>query len=160
MNSQSTGGTRVAFTAVVQLSGKSATGVVVPAEVVEALGGGKRPKVKVTVNGGHTFRSSVAPMGGVYMIGINAGVRQETGVAGGDTIDLALELDTDVREVALHPEFVVALDSAPEAKAFFERLSYSNKRAHAEPIVAAKSAETRQRRIRKSIETLSAGKAR
>lgn len=160
MNSQPADGNQVRFTAVVQLSGKTATGIVVPPEAVETLDGGQRPKVKVTIDGGYSYRSSVARMGDRFMVGINAGVRAEAGVAAGDSIEVTLELDTAVREVVMHPDFVAALAAAPEAEAFFEQLSYTNKRVHAEPIAQAKSEETRQRRIRKSIELLAAGKVR
>jgi hypothetical protein len=59
------------FRTTILQSGKTTTGIQVPAEVVEALGSGKRPAVKVTVNG-YTYRSTVAVLGGAYMVGVNA----------------------------------------------------------------------------------------
>jgi hypothetical protein len=47
------------------------TGIDVPAEVVDALGAGKRPPVVVTVNG-YSYRSTIAPMGGKYLGGRRA----------------------------------------------------------------------------------------
>lgn len=140
------------FQATILVSGKTATGVVVPPAIVEALGGGGRPKVRVTI-GDHTFRNSVAPMGGVYMLGLNADVRKQTGIAGGDVIEIELELDTEPREVTIPDDFAAALDGS-NLSAVFAGLSYSNQRWHVLSIDGAKTAATRQRRIEKSIATL------
>jgi hypothetical protein len=138
---------------------KTATGIRVPAEVVEALGSGKRPKVKVTIRG-YTYRSSVAVMGGDYMIGVSAENRAGAGVAGGDEVDVDLELDTEPREVTVPPDFAKALDAEPAARRTFDGLSYSNKSWHTLQIAGAKSDETRQRRIAKSVEALRDGRPR
>ncbi|HEX6475423.1 MAG TPA: YdeI/OmpD-associated family protein [Candidatus Limnocylindria bacterium] len=147
------------FRATLETEGKTATGINVPAEVVEALGAGKRPRVKVTING-HTYRSSVAVLGGRYMLGVSAENRAAAGVQGGDSIDVELELDTAPREVTVPPDFAAALTATPAAKATFDGLSYSNKSWHVLQIEGAKSDETRQRRIAKSVEALAAGKVR
>lgn len=147
------------FQTEVLTAGKTATGVAVPEAVVEALGGGKRPKVWVTI-GEHTFRNSVAPMNGIYMLGLSADVRQQTGIAGGDVVEVELRLDTEPREVDLPADFAAALDREPGARAFFDQLSYSNRRAHVLSVEGAKTDATRQRRIEKSVSTLAAGKAR
>ena len=147
------------FTATVQLAGKTTTGVTVPPDVVNALGAGRRPKVRVTI-GEHTYRNSVAPMNGVYMLGLNADVRQQTGVAAGDTIEIDLQVDTEPREVTIPADLAAALDREPDARHFFDHLSYSNRRWHVLSIEGAKTDATRQRRIDKSITLLAAGKAR
>jgi hypothetical protein len=138
---------------------KTATGIRVPAEIVEALGAGKRPKVKVTIRG-YTYRSSVAVMGGDFMIGVSADNRAGAGVAGGDEIDVDLELDTEPREVTVPADFGVALDAEPAARRTFDGLSYSNKSWHTLQIAGAKSDETRQRRIARSVEALREGRPR
>jgi hypothetical protein len=147
------------FQATVQLAGKTTTGVTVPPEVVEALGAGRRPKVRVTVCG-YTYRSSVAPMSGRYMLGLNADVRRETGIAAGDTVELDLQVDTEPREVTVPADFAAALGREPQARAFFDQLSYSNRSWHVLSIEGAKTEATRQRRIEKSVTLLAAGKAR
>jgi len=106
--------------------GKTATGIQVPAKIVESLGSGKRPKVRVTING-YTYRSSVAPMGGRFMLGVSAEVRDRAGVAGGDMLDVEIELDTAPREVSVPPDFAAALKRDADAKRFFDGLSYSKK---------------------------------
>ena len=146
------------FRATILSGGKTATGIPVPEHVVEALG--KRAKVTVTVNGGHTYRSSIASMGGRFLISLSAENREMAGVAAGDEIDVDVELDTEKREVELHPEFAAALDAEPEAKAFWQTLSYSNQRWHTLSIEGAKTDETRQRRIAKSVAMLKDGRAR
>ncbi|MFD1938744.1 YdeI/OmpD-associated family protein [Nonomuraea mangrovi] len=147
------------FQTIVLSNGKIATGIEVPAEIIEALGSGRRPKVRVTI-AGHTFRNSVAPMNGTYMLGLNADVRKQTGVAAGDTIEIDLQVDTEPREVTVPADFAAALDREPEARNTFDRLSYSNRRAHVLSIEGAKTDATRQRRIDKSVSTLAAGNIR
>jgi hypothetical protein len=138
------------FRALIQSGGKTAAGIEVPAEIVDGLGAGRKPPVRVTING-HTYRSSIATVSGVFMVGVTNEFRRESGVAAGDTVDVDIELDTEPREVSVPPDLAAALDADPEARAFFDGLSYSNKRRIAEPIAAIKTAETRQRRIDRAV---------
>jgi uncharacterized protein DUF1905/bacteriocin resistance YdeI/OmpD-like protein len=138
---------------------KTATGIRIPDEIVEALGAGKRPPIRVTING-FTYRSTIAVMGGDYMVGVSAENRAGTGVAGGDEVDVDIELDTEPREVSVPPDFAVALDTEPEARRTFDKLSNSNKGWHTSQITGAKSDETRQRRIARSIAALREGRMR
>jgi hypothetical protein len=140
-------------------AGKTATGIRIPDEIVEALGAGKRPAVNVTING-YTYRSSVAVLDGAYMVGVNADNRAGAGVAGGDEVDVDIELDTAPREVTVPDELAAALDAVPEARATFDKLSYSNKSWHVLQVTGAKTDETRQRRIGKSVEALREGRVR
>ena len=134
----------------------TAAGIEVPAAIVEAMGKGKRPPVKVTI-AGHTYRSTVAVMGGVYMVGVTNQFRKTSGVAAGDTVNVDIDLDTEERIVTVPPELADALAGDPKAKAFFEALSYSRKRLHTEPIASAKTDETRQRRLARSMKDLHDG---
>lgn len=145
------------FRATIQLNGKTATGIRVPEEVVAGLGSGKRPAVRVTING-YTYRSTVAPMGGVSMLPVSAEVREGAGVAAGDEVEVEVEVDEAPREVSVPPDFAEALDGDAEAKRLFDGLSYSNKRRFVLPIEDAKTPETRQRRIEKAVSTLHEGK--
>ena len=146
------------FRATLQLHGKTATGVQVPDEIVASLGAGKKPPVRVTING-HTYRSSVASMGGVYMLGVSAENRAAAGIQAGDEVEVAIEFDSAPREVAVPPDLASALDHDPEAKRFFDGLSYSNKRRLVLAIEGIKAAETRQRRIAKTVGDLHDGRA-
>ena len=139
--------------------GKTATGFDVPPEVVAALGGGKRPPVRVTING-YTYRNTIAVYGGVYLVGVSAENRAQARVKGGDQVDVDLELDTAPREVSVPPELQAALDADPVAKATFDRLSYSNKSWHALQVTGTNNPETRTRRLERSIATLREGKPR
>ena len=147
---------KLSFETTVFQSGNN-TGIVVPGEIVEQLGKGKKPPVKVTINN-YTYRNTVAVYGGQFMIGISADNRSKANIKGGDTITVKLELDTEPREVALPADFEKALNKSTVAKKFFESLSYSNKRHYVLPIEEAKATETRQRRIEKAITDLAAGK--
>jgi hypothetical protein len=147
------------FRTTVQQAGKTATGIQVPEAVVEALGSGKRPPVKVTING-YTYRSTVAVVGGAHMVGVGAESRAGAGIAGGDEVEVDIELDTAPREVAVPADLAAALDAEPNARRTFDKLSYSNKSWHVLQVTGAKSEETRQRRIAKSVATLKGGRPR
>jgi hypothetical protein len=140
-------------------AGKTATGIRIPDEIVEGLGAGKRPPIRVTING-YTYRSTVAVMGGDYMVGVNADNRAGADVAGGDQVDVDIELDTAPREVAVPADFAAALDAEPDARRTFDNLSNSNKGWHTGQIEGAKTDETRQRRIARSIDALREGRIR
>jgi hypothetical protein len=144
------------FRATVLLGGKTATGVEVPADVVSSLGSSKRPKVRATING-YTYRSSVASMGGRFMLGVSAEVRESAGVAAGDEVEVDIELDTEPREVSVPPDFAKALGRDAKAKRTFDGLSFSNRQRHVLSIEGAKTAETRQRRIDRAVSTLRDG---
>ena len=145
------------FHGTVKLAGKTATGIQVPPEVVTGLDAGKRPPVRVTING-HTYRTSVAPMGGVFMLPVSAEQRVATGVAAGDEVDIDVEVDTEPREVTVPRDLGDALDGDPQARAFFDGLSYSNRLRHVLSIEGAKTAETRLRRIVKVVGQMHEGR--
>jgi hypothetical protein len=140
-------------------TGKNTAGFEIPDSVVEALGGGKRPKVAVTVNG-FSYRSSIASMGGRFLLGMSSERRAAAGVTPGEVLELQIELDTAPREVEVPPDFAAALASDAAAQATWDGLSYSNRQWHVLQIEGAKQAETRARRIAKSVGTLGQGKAR
>ncbi len=146
------------FRTTIELGGKTATGFRVPDDVVAGLGSGKRPAVRVTLNG-HTYRSTVTPYGGVFMLPLSAEHRELAGVAAGDEVDVELKLDTEPREVTVPPDFAEALHDDVAVRERFNALSYSNKRRIVLWIEEAKTAETRQRRIAKAIASLREGRA-
>ncbi len=133
------------------------TGIVVPLEMVEKLGGGKKPAVNVTVNG-FAYRGSIATMAGQSMISFSSDKRAATGLKGGDAIAVTLELDEAPRVMEVPEDLQAALNRDKAAKAYFATLSYSNQRRHIEPINDAKTPETRARRIEKSVALFHDGK--
>jgi bacteriocin resistance YdeI/OmpD-like protein/uncharacterized protein DUF1905 len=141
------------FHATLEQSGKTATGIRVPPEIVERLGSGKRPAVQVTFRG-HSYRSTIAPMSGASMLPVSAEIRGITGVAPGDGLDVEVELDRAPREASVPADLGAALDADQEARRFFDTLSYSNKRRIVLAIEQARTAETRQRRIAQSVAAL------
>lgn len=147
------------FRAILELGGKTATGIEVPAEVVEALGSGKKPAVEVTING-FTYRSTVASRGGRYLLPVSAENRAGAEIEAGDAVEVDIKLDSEPREVALPPDFAAALEGEPDAQRFYEALPYSHKRQHVLAIEEAKKPETRQRRIDKAMEMLREGRKR
>ncbi len=145
------------FRTTVELGGKTATGLRVPADVVAALAKGKRPPVRVTI-GGHTYRSTVAAYGDVFMLPLSAENRAAAGVAPGDEVDVDLALDTEPRSVEVPPDFADALDARPDARRFFDGLSYSQRRWFVLGIEDAKTDETRLRRISAAVDRLAEGR--
>ncbi len=134
------------FTTTLAGHGGNTTWIEIPEDIVAALGAGKKPKVYVTVNG-YTYRSTVAVMGGMFLVGVSAEHRAGAGVAAGDTITVGLRLDTDPRVVEVPADLAAALDEHTGLRAQFDRLSYSHQRQHVLAVEGAKAAETRARRI-------------
>jgi len=147
------------FRTTLRAEGKTATGFEVPPEVVEALGSGKKPKVTVTING-YTYRSTVFPYTEAYMLPLAAEHRVPAGVKAGDEIEVTLELDTAPREIDVPPELAAALDADPQAKAFFDGLSYSNKRVFTLNVEGTSNPETKARRVEKAIAIMREGRVR
>ncbi|GIG22987.1 hypothetical protein Cch01nite_37110 [Cellulomonas chitinilytica] len=139
------------FRTTILQSGKTATGIPVPDDVVAALGRGKRVPVVVTLNG-HSYRSTVAPYNGQNLIGLSAENRAAAGVEGGQDVEVELEVDDAPRTVEVPDDLAAALTGP--ARAAFDALSYSRQRAIVEPIEAAKTTETRERRIAKAVADL------
>jgi hypothetical protein len=144
------------FRATVELGGKTATGIAVPDEVVAALNAGRRPAVKITL-GAHTYRTTVASMGGRFFVPLNATHREAAGVAAGDQTDVLIELDTAPREVELPYDLSEALAGDECACRFFEQLSFTHRKEWVRWITDAKKTETRLARIDKTLAALRAG---
>lgn len=143
-------------TTLLQGESKNVVGIVVPPSVIEALGSGKRPPVTVTLNG-YSYRSTVAVMGGAFMVGVAAEHRQQAGVVGGQTLDVDIELDTQPRTVEVPPDLAQALESAG-ALARFDALAPSHRKEHVRGVNDAKAPETRLRRIEAVVAKVMAAK--
>jgi len=141
----------------IRQTGSATTGIPVPPEVVEGLGGGKRAPVVVRI-GDFSYRSSIASMCGESLISLSAERREASGLKGGDAVEVELTLDTAPREVDVPPDLQAALDAEPAAKAFFSSLAYSHQLRHALSVFEAKTDEKRRRRTDKAMETLRTGK--
>ncbi|WP_344292144.1 YdeI/OmpD-associated family protein [Agromyces neolithicus] len=133
------------FETTMTLTGNN-TGIEVPPEVIEALGAGRKPPVNVTVNG-FSYRSTVAVMGGRYMISFSSDKRAATGIQGGDPITVDVDVDTAPRTVDVPADLAAALDAAPGARDAFDALAPSARKAHVTNVESAKTVETRERRI-------------
>ena len=144
----------ITFTVTLLSAGKTATGMVIPDAVVEGLGGGRRPPVKVTIRG-YTYRNTVAVMGGQYMVGVAAEHRSAAGVSAGDTVEVTLELDSETRTVDVPADLAEALEAAGATEAF-ARLAFSHRKEHVRAVEDAKKPESRARRIATAVETVTA----
>lgn len=142
------------FTTTLWASGGNNVGIVVPEEIVLSFGRGRRVPVVVTIDGGYSYRTTIASMGGRYLVSFNAETRAATGRGAGDEVEVRLELDDAPREVEVPPALQAALDANPDAAEAWARLAPSHKKAHALAIAGAKAEETRDRRVAKTIEQL------
>ena len=140
-------------------TGGNTAGFQIDDDVVAALGGGGRPKVVVTVNG-FEWRSSIARMSGEYWLGVSAERRAAAGIAAGEALEVEVVLDTAVREVEVPADLAAALETEPAAKAFWDGMSFSNKSWHVLQITGAKAAETRARRVARTLTMMAEGRAR
>jgi len=145
------------FRTTVELGGKTATGLAVPGDVVTALGGGRRPPVTITI-GGHTYHTTIATMGGRFLVPLSAANRQAAGVAAGDEVDVAIELDAAPREVEVPDDLASALAAEPRARQFFEGLSFTHRKEWVRWVTEAKRAETRAQRIARTVDAVKAGR--
>ncbi len=144
------------FTGMVQKDAEvNATGLVVPAEAVEALQAGKRPKVKVTLNG-YTYRTTVAVLGGVYLLSLSAENRIAAGLNAGDMVEVTLELDTEPRTVEIPADLAAALANTPGAAAAFDAQPFSMRKEYVRQVESAKAQETRDRRVAAIVAKLGA----
>src|SRR5262245_19449192 len=115
-------------------SGGNNVGIVVPEAVVAAFDRGKRVPVIVTIDGGHRYRSSIASMGGRFLISFSAATREATGRGAGDEVEVRLDVDDAPRIVEVPEDLAAELAGDATARAAWEKLSYSKQRAHAESI--------------------------
>jgi hypothetical protein len=144
----------VSFRTTLWAAGGNNVGIVVPEEVVLSFGRGKRVPVRVTIDGGYTYRNTIASMGGQYLISFNADTRAKTGKGAGDEVEVGLEVDEAPRTVEVPAALAAALDADPAAARAWSALSYSKQRAHALSVEGAKTDDTRARRVQKVIEAL------
>jgi hypothetical protein len=135
-------------------AGGNNVGIVVPEDVVLGFGRGKRVPVEVTVDGGHTYRTTIASMGGRYLVSFNAATRAATGRGAGDEVEVRLRVDDAPRTVEVPPALAAALADDPAATVAWGALSPSRQRAHAESVAGARTDETRARRVEKVLAAL------
>jgi hypothetical protein len=147
------------FRATIVQTGRTACGIRVPEAVVDGLGGGRRPPVVVRI-GDYTYRSSVATMGGEWWLGVNSEHREASGLRAGDEVEVTLALDTAPRELAVPPELAAALDADRVAKAFFDGLSYSNRRVFTLSVEGTTNPQTKVRRVERAIALMREGRVR
>jgi Bacteriocin-protection, YdeI or OmpD-Associated/Domain of unknown function (DUF1905) len=128
-------------------------GLEVPPQVVEALGGGKRPPVTITING-HSWKSRVAIMRGRNLIGLSSANRAGAHLVVGEQVEVELTLDLEPRVVVEPADLTRALDADPMARAAYDRLAHTHRRRLVLGIESAKKPETRARRVEQAVADL------
>jgi hypothetical protein len=143
----------IRFTAVIEAANRGGAVIVVPDELVSALGGGGRIAVRAEFDG-IPYRGSVVTYSGRRVLGVLKAIRDELGKGPGDMLEVGLDPDLAERVVEIPPELTAAFEEVPGSRAAFENLSYSHRREHVEHITGAKRPDTRHRRARKTAESL------
>lgn len=151
-------GATASFAATVRAYGNN-TGIVVPPEVLEQLGAGRRPAVLVEL-GGQAFRTTLGAMGGTTLISVSAALRRQTGLGGGDAVQVTLTVADTPREVVVPDDLARALDADPQVRAFFDGLSNSLQRFHVDTVEGARTEQTRQRRVDRAVALFREGRKR
>ena len=146
----------VSFQTTLWSGGGNNVGIVVPEEVVQSFGRGKRVPVVVTIDGGFSYRNTIASMGGRYLISFSSDIRAATGRGAGDEVEVTPEIDDAPRTVDVPSALADALAADPAAAAAWPTLSYSKQKAHALSVDGAKTDDTRVRRVQKVIDALHA----
>ena len=131
----------------------NATAIEIPEEVAGSLGPEARPPIAVAIHG-HVWRSRLALMRGKRLIGVSAANRASAGIAEGDIVEVDIQLDVEPRDIVAPGDLAEALASTPGAKSAFDRLPFGLKRKHIAEIEQARSAELRNRRIQKRVQSL------
>jgi len=147
------------FTATLEARGRAAA-VVLDEDQVAVLGEGAKRFPVVAVVNGYSWRTTVTRMGGEFLLGLNRRVREQAGVEAGDTVQVELELDKEPRDVEVPKPLADALADNPEARAEFERLSYTNRKEYVRWVAEARRGETRERRVAEAVELLRQGRPR
>jgi hypothetical protein len=147
----------VRLTTTLAARGPAAAVVLDDAQVAAIGEGAKRFPVRATING-HSFRTTVTRMRGEFLLGLNREVRESAGAEAGDNVEVAIELDTAPREVDVPEALANALADDPAARATFDALSFTHRKEYARWVAEAKRAETRDRRVAKTLEELRTGK--
>ncbi|MBC8171186.1 MAG: DUF1905 domain-containing protein [Anaerolineae bacterium] len=140
-------------TTLFQAEGKNATGISVPSEIITALGGGKKPAVKVSI-GDFTYRTTVGIYGDSFLLPVSQERRAAAGINAGDEIEVTLELDLDPKIVEIPGDLAAALAEKPGAAATFDALAYSKRKEFVRQVEDAKTQETRDRRIAGIVDKL------
>jgi Bacteriocin-protection, YdeI or OmpD-Associated/Domain of unknown function (DUF1905) len=143
------------FDAVVTADGPGVF-VEVPADVVTALGAGRRPPVVVEING-HRHRSTPAVYGGRFYLPLRKEVRQAAGIEPGQTVTVTLDLDREPREVGVPDDLAAALRDDPTVEAAFAALSFTHRREYVEWVESAKRDDSRRKRIERTVGILKPG---
>lgn len=139
------------FATIVGSEDPSSLFIVVPPEVITALSGKRRPPVRVTLNGDYIYRSTVSVYGGRYLLPLRREIREACGLAPGMPLDVTLALDEEPRQVEVPDDLAAAFAGDPEARAVFERFSFTHQREYVEWITGAKREATRTRRVAQTL---------
>lgn len=133
-------------------AGKGGAVIEIPFDV-KSVYGKSRVKVHVTFDN-QDYRGSIVRMGGKFIIGIKKDIRANIEKDIGDIVHVTIREDVEPRIVQIPKDLRELLEQNTKAKKVFDNLSYSHKKEYVQWIEGAKRIETRNRRIKKTMEKL------
>jgi len=145
------------FTAPIQNAGGGGAFVEIPFDVEKEFGS-KRPKIKAMIEG-VPYRGTLVRMGSeCHMLLILKEIREKTGKSFGDEVKITVEADVEQRVVEIPKDLLKEFKKDKDAKAIFDKLSYTHQKEYVNWLEGAKKVETRQSRIMKTMDMLKQGK--
>jgi hypothetical protein len=115
-----------------------------------------RVPVKATFDGVPYTGSLVKYSNPLHMLGMLKTVREQTGKGPGDTVELVVWKDEEVRTVKLPVEFEKLMKKTGLLQVF-NKLSYTHRKEYCRWITETKKEETRLKRLQKAIQMLRKG---
>lgn len=150
----------IEFTAIIQQNGEmDAAFVEFPFSTEELFNKKGQVKVKVLFDNKVEYRGSLAKMkSDCHILGLTQEIRKQLGKTFGDEVSVALMEDKEERVVEIADDIVSVFNENPEAKALFDKMSYTHKKEYIRWIEEAKKPETRENRKIKMIQMILDGK--
>lgn len=136
------------------VDGTQALSIDFPYNVAEMYGVKGQVKVKVTYDG-VPYRGSLAKMGHhCHFLLVRKDIRAQLGKGAGDTVLVTVQRDLEERMVVVPEDLETLFKQNPAAWAFYDSLSYTNRKEYVRWITEAKRPETRTTRLIKTLEML------
>src|SRR5580692_11820758 len=130
--------------------------VLFPYDTEKEFGSKGKVPVKATFNGVPYSGSLIKYGDPLHILGMLKAIRTETGKGPGDTIEVVVWKDEEIRTVDVPAQFKNLMKKEGLIPVF-EKLSYTHRKEYCRWITEAKKEETRLKRLEKAIEMLKQG---
>lgn len=150
----------IQFSAIIKQNGNmNAAFVEFPFSTEELFGKKGQVKIKALFDNAIEYRGSLAKMkSDCHILGLTQEIRKRLGKTFGDEVSVSLVEDKEERTVEIADDIVMVFNENPEAKALFDKMSYTHRKEYIRWIEEAKKPETRENRKTKMIQMIMEGK--